>query len=160
MLRRTALLSLLCAVTIAGCATSPQARKQSQVLEVQVGRAVAVDSIDTINSLYPPAKMQLTLVRPVVDEFGQSLVAGLRARGYAVVEPDPAVNGRKRFAQAKATAAKPGSDSGIPFDYKIAQVGDVSLYEVVIMVGSNRLARAYMLNDKRVNPVGEWTRRE
>jgi hypothetical protein len=160
---KTALLMFLMTAGLAGCATSSQTRKQAETLEMKVGRAVAVDGVDTMSRLYPPAKVQLVLLRPTTDDFGSALVSGLRTLGYAVVEPDPAAtkaSGKARFGQPRADAVSSTQGTGIPFDYRIVQVDSVGLYEVSLNVGSDRLARIYVLDDKRVAPVGAWTRRE
>jgi type IV secretion system protein TrbH len=156
---QTALLALSMAAGIAGCATQPTANKQMHALEMQVGQAVAIDGINTMTLLYPPAQTRLVLSNPVTNEFGSALVAGLREHGYAVMEPEVAQ--KTRSSRTKATGvAVPASSSGIPFSYRVSQVDPTGLYEVVLDVGSNKLARMYVLSEKRINPVGEWTRKE
>jgi type IV secretion system protein TrbH len=156
---KIALLILGMAAGIAGCATQPTVSKQIRALEMQVGQAVAVDGVNTMAGLYPPAQTHLVLLRAATDEFGAALVSGLRERGYAVTEPDIPATNKTRLAQAKTNAPAP-SANGIPFSYRITQVDPNGLYEVVLDVGSNKLARVYVLSDKRINPAGDWTRKE
>jgi hypothetical protein len=157
---RTALLILGVAAGTAGCATQPTVNKQVRTLEMQVGQAVAVDGVATMTGLYPPAQTHLILSRAATDEFGVALVSGLREHGYAVTEPDISATNKTRSSHTKVNAASAQSVNGIPFNYRIAQVDPNGLYEVVLDVGSNKLARVYVLGDKRINPAGEWTRKE
>jgi type IV secretion system protein TrbH len=155
---QNALLALSVVVSVAGCATQPTANKQLHALEMQVGQAVAVDGINTMTLLYPPAQTRLILAHPVTDEFGTALVAGLREHGYAVAEPE--VAHKTGSSRAKPVAEPTNISNGIPFSYRVSQVDPAGLYEVVLDVGSNKLARMYALSDRRINPVGDWTRKE
>jgi type IV secretion system protein TrbH len=155
---QTALLALSLVASVAGCATQPTANEQRHALEMQVGQAVAVDGVNTMTLLYPPAQTRLILAHPVTDEFGTALVAGLREHGYAVAEPE--VANKKRSPRTGSVTVPANTGNGIPFSYRISQVDTAGFYEVVLDVGSNKLARMYALNDKRINPVGDWTRKE
>jgi hypothetical protein len=147
----TALLALWSAAGIAGCTTQPIVNKQVHALEIQVGQAVAIDSVNTMSTLYPPAQTQLVLSHSSSGEFGSALVGGLREHGYAVVEPDPAAARKAHSAKAKTAGTSSGSGGGLPFDYRVTQVDSAGLYELVLTVGSNKLARMYFVDDKRIS---------
>jgi type IV secretion system protein TrbH len=140
----------------AGCASIPKEDATRAEIASDVGQAAANDAIGAMTQIVPPAQTTLSLERPATDSFGLALVAGLRARGYAVAEPVSRSPGKTRAAAAESE----NSHRGISFDYRIAEIGNSGIYGMTLYIGSIRLGRLYALDQERVEPAGEWTRSE
>lgn len=121
---------------------------QQQLAEVAVRQLVL---------LHPPGSTRFTLQQPVGDAFGQPLVAGLRARGYALQDFK---------AQAEATVApgtpamSPPAALGMPLGYVLDQVAGLGLYRISLVVGSQTLTRVYEAHEGKLAPAGAWVRKE
>ncbi|GLQ51166.1 hypothetical protein ACFFJT_08170 [Dyella flava] len=146
-------------VAFAGCASMPKQDAARARIASDVGQAAANDVIGAMVQVVPPAQTTLSLKRPATDSFGEALVQGLRARGYAVVEPVSVRSGKARAGTAEASGPAV-SAPGVAFDYRIVEVGNSGLYGMTLYLGSIRLGRLYALDQERVEPAGQWTRSE
>ena len=133
---------------LAGCASiQPQARTHAYRV-TNADPAVTGDAIDVMVKVFPPALTPLSVAPADGDAFGQSLLAGLRERGYAVAE--------RRGSGRNAVVA------GAAFHYRLAPIVDSGMYELVLTVGDARLSRLYIFDttQSRLTPGGEWSRKE
>jgi len=133
---------LAVALALAGCAVSPYGNYAGA--SDDVNQKLAVASIRQLASMYPPARTQFNLRQNPNDAFGSSLLALLRNRGYAIVEP---------------SAYSDDIGSGLDLRYMVAPAS-TNLYLVTIYTGSRSLSRAYTLHRGSVAPVGPWIRGE
>lgn len=148
------------AAALAGCAGDrPTVRSATHAAVAQgvppldlLASTMHGDIVDVMVPLFPPAHTRLALQRPVHDALSQQLVASLQERGYAVEEPETDRRGK---------VTQPAS--GLPFDVAFHPIqGDPNYYQVSVLVGPNRLTRAYVRNAEGTAVVagGDWARRE
>lgn len=130
------------ALVLAGCASHQQ---YGAFAEAPAGHrdVMAIDAVNQMAYLYPPASTRLSMVLEPTDSFGQALVDRLRLMGYAVQE---------------APAGDAGS-ADKPMGYVLDTLGD-STYRLMITVGSSSLSRAYMKDGQKFTPSGLWARKE
>ncbi|PWF55364.1 conjugal transfer protein TrbH [Massilia glaciei] len=150
-MQKTFLLVLLM-VGLAGCASSKAPRVPfGSFVQTPVAaddKAIADDVVKKLAALYPPAKTRFNLQHATPDAFGTSVVAALRAKGYALAEV-------KQGARAAAPAA--GEQA---LAYVIDQPLDAGLYRVTLLVNSQTLSRVYQSSGGAVAPAGAWVRKE
>lgn len=139
---------MLLALVLSGCATIPPYGHFANS-PTAVDEAIAADAIKQLVALYPPAKTRLELQHPTPDAFGVALVAGLRERGYALLELAP------KTAKPSASA-----ESGLKLSYVFDEAGSPSLYRLTLRLGTQSLTRAYRAASGTGVAAGAWARRE
>ncbi|WP_298236557.1 conjugal transfer protein TrbH [uncultured Azohydromonas sp.] len=129
------------ALVLAGCATSRTEAPQGNYLPAGIDQPrLAADAVRQLVAVYPPARTRLVLEQPAKDAFGAALLQGLRASGYAVQEGGKA------------------PEDTLPLRYVADQAGPV--FRVMVAVGSQSLARAYVPQGNALVPAGAWARKE
>lgn len=132
--------------------------EEDQASELVFSRA----AISKIEELYAPAKVQFQLKHPAEDSFGQQLIKGLREKGYALVEhvPPPAFSLEETEPeQPKATIAG-YSTRELPLQYILDRPGQSDLYRLSLLIDGQALSRAYVLQNDKLYPAGQWVRQE
>jgi hypothetical protein len=147
-MRKTALLLL---VALAGCAAGPKPVSQGSFATANpaIGKKMADDAARKLAALYPPAVTRFELQHAAPDPFGTSLVATLRAQGYALQEYKP--------------ASRPGADGkggGRALSYVFDRPAGSDLYRVTLTVDAQSLSRVYLAKDDSVAPAGYWVWKE
>jgi hypothetical protein len=143
---------LLASLTaLAGCASGPKAASYGSFATASPAfeKKMADDAVKKLAALYPPAVTRFELQHAAADPFGTSLVATLRAQGYALQEQTP--------------ASMPGADgkSGSrALSYVFDQPAGADLYRVTLTIDAERLSRVYQARDGSVAPAGYWVRQE
>lgn len=153
-MRMIATIALLAALS--GCASKPYGNFLENA-PLSTNQQLAADSAKQLIAVYPPASTRLNLVHEAPDAYGRSLVATLRARGYALQEVTDKATASEASKPATATAYPAGS--GLALSYVIDNL-DTDLYRVTLSVGSQTLTRAYVAQKNTVRAAGEWTRKE
>ena len=77
---------IIFSLVITGCATHSQHGNFISKSEILDQDKIAVEAIDQIVKIYPPAKTQFEVKQPTPDRFGLLLISGLREKGYALHE--------------------------------------------------------------------------
>ena len=153
---------LLCsaALALAGCASVPPAPTYGNFsgASAAFNQKLASDSIKQLVALYPPASTRFNITQPTADLFGSALIAGLREKGYGVMESNPA--GATLPAAAKEASDPAREVAGLDLRYLVDQQGAGDLYRLVLAVGSQRLSRAYMAQSEGTYAAGAWVRKE
>lgn len=139
---------------LAGCGAVPKPAPQHVLGNFAATSAVnekklAADAIFQLTNLYPPASTALRLQHATPDVFGTTLVESIRKRGYAVQEFMPS-----------AAEKEPPAARGLPFAYILDGAKDLNVHRVTLVVGSQTLTRAYVIQGSAVVPAGNWVRRE
>lgn len=144
--------AVACALAaLAGCATPSPYGNFVRGASASFEQSIAADAVKQVAAVYPPANTRLDLQQPTPDAFGTSLVQALRARGYAVGEQGRSV---------QATAASAPAVPGLPLRYVLDHAGSPDLYLVTLSIGSQSLARVYLMRGDTASPAGAWVRRE
>jgi hypothetical protein len=139
------LLTLL--IGLAGCTAPPQTTYGNYVANSPkaIDKKIATDAINRLVALYPPASTMFSLRHPTPDAFGTSLVESIRAKGYALLEFNPALQ---------------ASPVGLPLSYVFDQTKDTNMYRVTLQVGQQTLTRVYVVQANTVHPASNWARKE
>lgn len=124
-----------------------------------VQQQLADASVKQLVLLHPPGNTRFTLQQAASDAFGQPLVAGLRASGYALEDFKPA-SGAAVAAATPASAAAALPAPGTPLGYVLDQAAGPGLYRVSLLVGSQTLTRVFQAHDGQLVPAGAWVRKE
>ncbi|MFC5460737.1 conjugal transfer protein TrbH [Massilia niabensis] len=141
---------VLLLASLAGCA-GPKAAANGNFAKASpaVDKKVADDAVKKLAGLYPPAITRFDLQQVAADSFGTSLVATLRAQGYALLEPK--------------SASKSGADlknGNRTLSYVFDQPSGTELYRITLTIGDQSLSRVYLAKDGSVAPAGYWVRKE
>ena len=155
-MRKTAFLALL-VVGLAGCATTAPSTygNFTQSAPAAFNQTMADDAAKQLVAVYPPASTRFDLQHATPDAFGSSLVESLRAKGYALLEFNPAAPASAASAATDATAT-----AGKPLRYILDQA-ESNLYRVTLLVGNQSLTRAYSAaQNGTLYPAGAWVRKE
>jgi type IV secretion system protein TrbH len=153
------------ALVLGGCVNAPTAAASTYGNYVTAGSAgfnqkLAADTIKQLVALYPPASTQFNVAQPTPDPFGVALIAGLREKGYAVMESNP-VGATQPPAQAEKAASGPETAlAGLDLRYLIDQQGTGNLYRLSLVVGGRSLSRAYVAQNEGAYAAGSWVRKE
>ena len=139
-LHRIIILSLI--TYLAGC-TSLHNGHFSEA-PASVNQTMALDAANRLAALYPPAHTRFTLMQPIKDAFGVSLVHLLRQKGYSVVESTP----------------KGAIADGLALRYVVDSSKKHILHRVTLTVGTQRMSHAYVLKNGALHPIGVWVRQE
>lgn len=147
-MRKTTLLLL---AVLAGCAAGPKPASQGSFATANptLGKKMAEDAARKLAALYPPAVTRFELQHAAADAFGTSLVATLRAQGYALQERKPA-----------SRPAADGKGVSRALSYVFDQPPDTDLYRVTLTIDAQSLSRVYLAKDGSVAPAGYWVRKE
>lgn len=150
------LLLVIIACTLAAC--SAVQWKGSSAAQLAYGNfltstldpsPLAVASASLLASRYPPAQTRITVGPSPRDAFGTALVAQLREKGYAVIEPAP--------------DDKSAVEDSLVLRYVIDQQGTTPAnmtYRVLLQVGKETLARLYTERNGQFQPISNWVRGE
>jgi hypothetical protein len=150
--RRTVVMALSSAACVlAGCAAMPGATSYGNhaAASVAFDQKVAADAIQQLVSLYPPASTRFNLAQPTPDAFGIALVAGLREKGFALME-----------ARTGSVTADATSTGGLELKYLLDQPGAGDLYRLTLAIGTQRLSRPYVIQHGTPYAAGAWVRKE
>lgn len=140
---------------LAGCVTAPPYGNFTQDMPV-INTRIVDDTIRQMISLYPPASTQINLRQSIGDEFGITLVDGLRRKGYAVVEfVPPHMDGQFQAAPQTTTAT-----DGVQLGYVLDYLAEEKLYRVTLSVGTGVMTRAYVVQNDAAVSAGAWLRKE
>lgn len=153
---RTLLISMAVVTGMAGCGGMRSPAMYGNFVREPAPAAdkrMAVDAVQKLEALYPPARTRINLLQTTHDPFGAALVGSLRMRGYALREFDV------RSSDAKA-AVSPKSQSDIALAYVIDQPLDADMYRLTILVDHQSLSRLYLTKDGVVAPAGYWVHKE
>jgi hypothetical protein len=154
---RDVVCTLLCALGLAGCASTP-APYGNFIGEAPAGYdlIVAQDTARQLATIYPPAYTRFELQQATADAFGTRLTASLRARGYAVRELVPS------SGVQEAPAGKEGNPAAVVPVRRLRYVLDraADLYRVTLEVGDQSMSRAYLPQGDALHPAGAWVRKE
>ena len=145
-------------VVLTGCAVAPHATPPNKLYGNQAAapaaldQKVAGDAVRQLVTLYPPASTRFNLAQPTPDAFGSALVAGLRERGFALMEAQ---------AGSGSTMAADGTVTGeLELRYLLDRPGAGDLYRLTLAIGTQRLSRPYMIQNGTPHAVGAWMRKE
>ena len=145
-------IAVAAALNVSGCA-STASRGGNHITTATIDQqALAGEAVKQIAALWPPAKTQLELTQATPDLFGAALVAGLRERGYALMEYSP--------APTKAAPTSASQTTAIPLSYLLDEAGTPALVRVTLTLGSQSITRPYMDQDGKLFPAGYWVRKE
>jgi hypothetical protein len=148
-MRKIALMAL--PAILAGCAAGhkPASYGSFATASVSIDKSMADDAVKKLATLYPPAVTRFELQHAASDPFGASLVATLRAQGYALQETGSASTGGADDKGNSRTLA-----------YVFDQPAESDLYRVTLTIGAQSLSRVYLAKDGSVAPAGYWVRKE
>lgn len=138
-------LTVLAALSLAGCATSPYGNHLYNSTSVDQQK-LADDAVQELATLWPPAKTRFELKQATPDVFGNALVQNLRERGYAVMEFSPNTTAVNAQLPLRYVLSKIKSESG-------------NLYHLTLLVGTESITRPYLEQNGIVVP-GYWTHKE
>lgn len=129
-------------LVLSGCASTQQ---YGAFTEAPAGYrdVMAIDAVNQLAYIYPPASTRLSMVLEPTDSFGQALIERLRLSGYAVLE-SPSI--------AAGTAEK-------RIGYVLDTLGD-NTYRLMITIGKSSLSRAYTNDGQKFTPNGLWAQKE
>lgn len=154
----------LLALALGGCTTTATSRYGNFVPSAALDQhRLADDAVQQLAMLYAPAHTRLELQQPTPDPFGQALVKSLRDKGYALQEFIPASATTKSPASAGSqpgAVATTTATGGLPLRYVLDQAGESELYRLTLMVGSQSIARPYLVQNGTFTPAGYWMRKE
>jgi type IV secretion system protein TrbH len=157
IMRKLAIVALL-AGGITGCGSTTSYEYGNFVAPsapVNLNETIVGDTVKQLIMLYPPASTRFDFGQPTTDAYGTKLVQSLRLNGYALSEfvPAAAANGTNHEGTVSAS-------SGLSLRYIVDAPDGLNLYRVTLMIGSQSLSRAYLVQNQTVSPAGAWARRE
>lgn len=168
-MRKLAFTALL--AVLPGCASQNQSTGSSYGNFVQGSPAasdqkMAVDAVQRLITLYPPAHTRFDLQQITLDAFGSALVASLRSNGYALLEYQPSLGASAPAAPAPAgqtptpivNARSPGTTRALRYILDLDPASQ--LYRLTLLVGNQSLTRAYLAQNGSVAAAGAWVRKE
>jgi hypothetical protein len=144
------ILMTLSLMALAGCAAAPSRYGNYAAPDAATSNMMANDATVQLVSMYPPALNRFNLLQATAtDAFGTDLLAGLRAKGYAVGEYVAPVDGK----------AAPAPSSGSSLGYTITVQG-TNMYYLTLYVGPQQLSRIYVAENGSAYPAGAWAHKE
>jgi type IV secretion system protein TrbH len=158
MMMRKLAISALLAGAITGCASTASYEYGNFVTSsapANLNEIIVADTMKQLLMLYPPASTRFDLAQPPTDAYGTRLVQSLRLNGYALSEfvPAPAANGTNHDGMVSVSP-------GLSLRYILDAPDGLNLYRVTVMIGSQSLSRAYLVQNQVVSPAGAWARKE
>jgi type IV secretion system protein TrbH len=160
IMRKLAIIALVSLLggTITGCGLTAYYEQTTVVapsVPVDLNETIVADTIKQLITLYPPASTRFDLAQPTTDAYGAKLLPWLRVSGYALSEFVPA---------APANGTNPNgtvvSSPGLSLRYILDAPDGLNLYRVTLVIGSQSLSRAYLVQNQTVSPAGAWSRKE
>lgn len=155
---------LLCGAlfAIGGCATTAPNGGYGNFAEAspELNDKLANDSLRQLAALYPPARTRFNLVQPTPDPYGAALVAGLRAKGYAVMESKDLPATQRSAAPKKPASGPETGPAGLDLRYVVDRQGTSNLYRVTMVIGTQSLTRGYVAQNDGMHAAGAWVRKE
>ena len=150
------------ALVLGGCVSAPTATAYGNYVtgSPAFNQKLASDAVNQLVVLYPPANTRFNLTQPTPDLFGAALLAGLREKGYAVVESNPAGAIDPPAASASAASGPATAVAGLDLRYVVDQPGAGDLYRLILAIGSQSLTRAYVAQNEGTYAAGSWVRKE
>jgi hypothetical protein len=162
------LLIMLLYACLGACAFQPLTRDNPFAA---LNEKIATDTVNQLARLYPTAKTQFSLVVSDPESFGALLADRLRAKGYALSEK---AEERSRIMPpdtfGAAFSPKPADDNNMPKESLAAKPGIELRYvlnhsgkdfsRITMVIGRAVLARAYLIENGDITPVGAWTFKE
>jgi type IV secretion system protein TrbH len=141
-------------IGLSGCATT-QSRYGNFLppTSAAYNKTMARDVVKQLQNLYPPASTRFDLQQTTPDTFGTTLVESMRAKGYAVMESEPALPVRR-------SNKTQNSPTGTSLRYILDQVNSLNLYRVTLLIGNQAMTRAYLIQNSTVHPAGKWSHQE
>lgn len=106
---------------------------------------IAIDSLAKLAELYLPAKTTFSLAHPISEKdiFAQTLVNGLRDRGYAVDEFKKGI-----------------SPAGVPLRFSLDEIRGEDLFRVSLLVDNKVITRAYRNDAGLITQASAWALKE
>jgi hypothetical protein len=161
----------LLGLVLAGCASLQEIQPQNR--NELVDDRIALDAVNQLAKLYPPAKTQFNLIVTEPREFGELLATKLRIRGYAVSETvktkkvlfaDTFAGFQQKPSQSEETEAQgmttpAAAGQGMELSYTLDTPEHGTLHTITLKVGNSYLSRAYLPAAKGVAAAGAWTYR-
>lgn len=169
------LIPLLLCLVLASCTSLQEIRQQNR--NRVADDRIALDAVNQLAQLYPPARTQFNLIVTDPKEFGEMLATKLRTKGYAVSETlktkrvffadtfagfQQKPGGQPEEGQVRgmeAPAAPAAAGQGIELSYTLDAPEHGSLHTITLKVGNSYLSRAYLPDTKGVAAAGAWTYR-
>lgn len=155
-MRKYLIIALLAA--LGGCVSTGHYGNYLEGSTPAANQKLAADTVKQLTQVYPPASTRFNLSQTTTDGYGAMLVAGLRAKGYSLLEYTP-----ERVVTAKETPTAAISFPGtraVALRYVVDSLGENNLYRVTLLVGDQSLTRAYVAQNSTVYPAGAWVRKE
>jgi hypothetical protein len=125
-----------------GCATQygSTIKNNSDANEI-----IAIDSLSKLSELYLPAKTTFSLAHPVSEKdiFAQTLITGLRDKGFAVEE-----------------FKKGTSFTGVQLKFTLDEIRDEMLFRVSLSVDEKVITRAYRNDAGLITQASSWAFKE
>lgn len=145
----------------------------------ELSNQLAIDAVNKLASLYPPAKTQLKVSTSAEDSFGIDLVKGLRQKGYAISEKQIAdeidnstISGYSAprsqrssgkilpsTATAKSFPAHSENNDALPMSYIVDHLDQEQIY-LLLKVGDTTLTRLYTIRGNTLYTAGFWSKGE
>lgn len=151
---------IIISVGLLGCSTTPARQDYGNFLQqaaTEQSRAMANDAAKKLAALYPPATTRFNLRQTTPDDFGASLIAALRARGFAMAELK---TGSVATTAQPKTSSEPAPSSDLALAYLVDQPLDNGTYRVSLHVDKQTLSRLYLEKGGAAAPAGQWIRKE
>lgn len=153
------------AVVLAACASGPRAPVALTYgnyagASAAFNQKLAGDAVKQLVALFPPASTQFNITQAATDLFGSALIAGLREKGYGVMEFAPDSTPALPAVADKDASVTTKNLAGIELRYLVDQQGAGDFYRLVLAIGSQRLTRAYMAQNEGTYAAGAWVRKE
>ena len=158
MMKKLILLGCMTCLLLTGCASTPMSGSYlgAQTSEAAQKR-VSDDVCHKLTSLYAPGSTSFQVAATGNDAFGAQLVAGLRAKGFAIREAgDNAGSGGSVSGSVSGSVG----GSGLRLVYLVDSQND--LIRVQLAIGDRTvISRAYLVAaDGSVSAAGAWAKRE
>lgn len=152
---RAALLTAI-VVLLSACSATPRDTAFGSTLPTKdsvVQKLMAADVAARMATLYPPARIRLTLKHGTTDAFGTALVESLRKKGYALVE---FIGPRSPGAPRKASQ----TNGDRQLSYVVDRPLDAAHVRVTVFIDTQSVSRLYQTNERGIAPAGHWVRKE
>lgn len=153
-------LTILLLATLGGCVSTGHYGNYLEGMTPAANQKLAADTVKQLAQVYPPASTRFNLTQTTKDGYGAMLAAGLRARGYSLLEY---TDSSERMVSSKETPPAAISFPGtraVALRYVVDRLGENNLYRITLLVGDQSLTRAYVAQNSTLYPAGAWVRKE
>ncbi|MDD4616142.1 MAG: conjugal transfer protein TrbH [Alphaproteobacteria bacterium] len=148
-MRKNLVLLALILAGLVGCAKNYGSFIDAKSSPPDISETLAEGAAKEIAALYPPARTHIKFEQKTPDKFGLELLSSLRSKGFAVA--------------AQNAPATEDSDTtsyqSLSLRY-VLDATDKNSYRVMIFLGNQTIARAYVVKDNALAPAGAWVRKE